>query len=229
MLQHAEFSLLMADAILPKYFKYWHDDFSVVTWQEIEHEFKIPISIRLIDGRNVPTFIRGKMDGNFRLHGGLYLFETKTQSHIDEETTALVLPHELQVNIYLWAMSRIHKERPSGVRYNLIRRPQLRIKKTESIREFAQRCALDVLERPDFYFMRMDMRIGQADMDRFEGEFHDLLSDFLSWWYGLAGHYKESSNCRNRYGTCWMLPLCGRKDFGTFYVRDTVFRELEEV
>lgn len=227
--EHAELSLMLAEAVMPRYFRYWHEDFTAVRWMALEHEFRIPYAVPLPDGRVVKTFIRGKMDGNFRQGTALKLFETKSQGQIDEEATANILPHDLQSNIYLWAMRRIHKEQPAGVRYNIIRRPQLRQKKDESLKAFAYRCALDVAERPDFYFVRMDMDIERRDMDRFEGEFDDMLRDFCAWWYGLAGHYKESSNCRNRYGTCWMLPLCGNRDFSMLYIRDTVFRELGEV
>lgn len=228
-LQYAEFSMLLANATLPFYFNYWKTDFSTTRWRALEGEFRIPYQAKLYDGRVIPTFIRGKMDGCFDEHGKLKLFETKTKSRIDEGTIADILPHELQVMIYLWAMRRIYKQMPSGVRYNIIRRPALRQKVSESYAQFAIRCAADIKSRPDFYFLRMDMDITRADMARFEGEFDDLVRDFLSWWYGVSGHYKNSGNCVNNYGTCAMLPICGPdKNYAMFYTRNTVFRELEE-
>lgn len=228
-MQSLEFSMTLAHAILPKYFSYWKDDFTGgVKWLSLEKEFKIPVSIPVSWQREpFQTFLRGKMDGNYE-ENGLWLFETKTKSHIDDETLSDILPFELQINIYLWAMRRMHKRRPRGVRYNLIRRPQLRQRKTETMGQFALRCADDVKARPDWYFMRLDMEVTRQDLDAFEGELMDLLSDFFGWWYGHDGHYKNSGQCENKYGKCHYLPICGRKEFATFYRRDTVFRELEE-
>jgi hypothetical protein len=91
-LKHLEFSLIMAESVLPRYFTYWAKDFSQMRWLGIEHEFRIPITVELANGRKVKTFVRGKMDGNFETAGHLRLFETKTKSRIDEETQADILP-----------------------------------------------------------------------------------------------------------------------------------------
>lgn len=228
-MQHLEYSMLLAHATLPKYFNYWSGDFTgKIKWLALEKEFKIPVAVPVTwQAKPFKTFLRGKMDGNFR-QDGLRLFETKTKSHIDDETISAILPYELQVHIYMWAMRRMHRELPSGVRYNLIRRPQLRQSKKETLHQFAMRCADDVKKRPDWYYMRLDMDVSRHDLDAFEGELMDLLADFLGWWYGHEGHYRNSGQCENKYGKCHFLPICGRKEFATFYRRDTVFRELEE-
>lgn len=232
-LQHLEFSLLLAESVLPAYFKYWKMDFTEVQWVLVEQEFRIPVTVRLHNGRTVRTFLRGKIDGAFLYKGRLYLFETKTKTRIDEATLSELLPHEMQVMIYLWALRRLAEAKPhgipAGVRYNLVRRPALRQKASESLKQFAVRCAEDIRTRPDFYFMRMDMDVTLADLNAFEGELTDILSDFLSWRYGVTGHYKNSRECENKYGTCAMLPLCGpSKNTTLFYQRKTVFRELED-
>lgn len=234
-IQNLEFSMALADAVIPRYFKYWADDFAQVRWLEIEKEFRIPVTINVPGFRKVKTFVRGKMDGNYvttpppPTPPALWLFETKTKSHITEEIIADLLPHELQVGIYIWAMTHLHKRLPTGVRYNIIRRPGLRQRQAETMVQFAQRCAEDVSIRPDWYFVRLDMEINQKDQDKFKGEFDDLLEDFLGWWYGYHGHYKNSGQCENKYGVCPFLAVCGRKDYIGLYKRETVFRELEEV
>lgn len=238
-LQHLEFSMALAEATMPRYFTYWKDDFSPkLNWIGIEREFRVPVEVPVTWQRKpFATFVRGKMDGNFLLRHKerldkasrrFWLFETKSKYSIDEETIELILPHELQVNIYMWAMERLHGVAPSGVRYNLIRRPGLRQRKQEDMAGFAKRCAADVLARPDWYFQRMDMDVERQDLDRFHDQFMDLLSDFLGWWYGHNGHYLNSGSCENRYGKCHYLPACGARQMATFYKRDTVFRELEE-
>lgn len=230
-IQSLEFSMTLADAVMPRYFQYWADDFSKVKWLEIEKEFRIPVVVKAPwhPKKKISTFVRGKMDGNFLQAKDLWLLETKTKAHITEEIIADLLPHELQVGIYTWAMGHLHGRLPKGVRYNIIRRPGLRQKQSESVGQFALRCAEDVRVRPDWYFVRLDMEITQQDQNKFLGEFRDLLQDFLGWWYGAYGHYKNSGQCENKYGTCHFLAVCGRKDYIGLYKRDTVFRELEEV
>lgn len=229
-LQYLEKSMALAEAVLPRYLSYWAGDFTGgVRWLALESEFKIPITVSVPWGPPIKTFVRGKMDGNFIESARKWLFETKTKGFIDEEMIASILPHELQVNVYLWAMRRIYKEVPAGVRYNLIRRPQLRQKKSENFHQFTVRVAEDVVARPEFYFIRMDMDVTKHDLYKFEEEFDELLIDFLSWWYGHGSHYKNSGNCRTPWGKCHFLALCGRRDTVPFYKRATVFRELEEV
>jgi len=229
-LESLEFTMILSEAIMPFYFQYWKDDFAKVKWIAAEKEFKLPIHVQSPHREGMKDIIpvRGKMDANFERGKDLWLFETKTKSQIEDDVIADMLPHELQVNLYMWAMRRIYKRDPKGVRYNLIRRPQLRIRKAETVAEFARRCVADVKARPDFYFIRLDMQVTHQDLVKFELEFQDLLEDFVGWWYG-GPHYKNSDECRNKYGRCHFLPICGRKDYATFYRRDRVFRELEEM
>lgn len=232
-LQHLELTLLLAEAVLPTYCHYWREDFDK-HWEQLEEEFKIPrmVTIRDAEGRPriVHTYLRGKVDGVFLLgqNARPWLFETKTKSRIEEGTLADIMPFELQVNIYLHSLVS-RGEFPAGVLYNVIRRPALRQKMAESLKQFALRTIQDVKERMDFYFVRMEMAVEKADLDRFEGEFTDLLTDFLEWWYGIGAHYRNSRECENKYGKCRMLEICGRRDYTPYFIRSTVFRELEEI
>jgi hypothetical protein len=228
-LEFLEMTMRMAEAVMPMYIRYWREDFTK-SWHSQEEEFRLPMKIDVPGHRLVKTFLRGKMDGVF-FQGKLrpWLFETKTKSYIVEEDIADVLPHELQVNIYMHALRKLHKIIPQGVLYNIVRRPGLRQKQTESARGFAQRMIDDIRERMDFYFVRMEMRVDRSDLDRFDGELMDLMCDFLSWWYGIGAHYKDSSECIGKYGRCPMLDICSKKDWSRYYMRDRVFRELEDI
>lgn len=234
-LEYLEFSMILLDALMPIYFRYWKKDFEV-KWDRVESEFKNPIKIDHPGkpGRFFETFIRGKMDGSFRKDNKAtrsWLFETKSKSNLGdrgEGELADILPHELQSNIYLLNLAAIEKVLPKGLLYNIIRRPALRQKKKESIVKFARRVADDVEKRPEFYFVRIQMTVEQKDLDRAEMELHDMIGDFILWWNGIAGHYKNSDACQNKYGTCPMLPICSRGDYSGFYQRKTVFRELAD-
>jgi hypothetical protein len=231
-MQFLEQTETLAAAILPIYFRHWRDDFIQMQWMDkgLEHEFKIPIEGHV--GRTPwKTFLRGKMDGVFFKADSdrPWLFETKTKGRIEEGALVDVMPFELQVNTYLIALNKMTGKTPAGVKYNILRRPQLRQKQAESLPQFGDRIVRDIHDRPDFYFIRMDMTVDMRDLDRAEQELMDLVGDFLMWWRGQAGHYKNSAHCENKYGTCHMLPICSRRDTTGFYQRDKIFQELNEV
>lgn len=230
--QGLEMTEALASAVMPIYFKHWPDDFSQMKWMEkgLEREFKIPVS-GTAGTVKWKTFLRGKMDGVFFTpqNDRPWLFETKTKSRIEEGVLVDIMPFELQVNTYLLALHRMTGKVPAGVKYNILRRPQLRQKASEGLPEFHERIVQDIHDRPDWYFIRMDMSIDMRDLDRAEQELMDLIGDFLMWWRGTAGHYKNSAHCENKYGTCHMLPICSRRDTTGFYQRDRIFSELEEV
>lgn len=231
-LEYLEFSMVLIEGIMPTYFRYWKKDFQLL-WERVEAEFKWPVKIELPSGRVSKTFIRGKMDGSFRKpkRPRPWLFETKSKSRIGEHgesNLADILPHELQVNLYMIYLMWVDKQVPEGVLYNIIRRPSQRQKKRETMIQFARRVAADVRLRPEYYFIRMQMNVERKDLDRMELEIRDLVSDFLLWWNGHAGHYKNSDACENKYGVCGFLPICSRGDYAGFYKRDKVFRELAD-
>ena len=228
-LEYLELSLLLAEGVLPQYFKYWYKDFSELKWEKVEGEFKVPFKVTDKKGKTHKTFLRGKIDGSFRMgKGGPWLFETKTKSRVDEEILADILPFEMQANIYLSVLRQIDKEQPSGLLYNIIRRPSLRQRKSESIAAFAKRVSEDVATRPDWYFVRMEMAIGPEEIDRFEMQLEDLIADFLLWWAGETGHYKNTGHCQNKFGLCPFVGICLRDDKTNYFTRETVFRELQE-
>ena len=233
-LKHLEFSMILLEGLMPWYFKYWKKDFQFV-WDRVEHTFKMPFKVDhpFRPGTSMKTFVRGKMDGSFRRKLGArpWLFETKTKAQLSEQNEsdlADILSHELQANIYLLYLRWVEKVLPEGLLYNIIRRPALRQKKKETVAQFAKRVAIDVRRRPEHYFVRMQMSVERKDLERNEGELHDLVSDFLFWWNGIGGHYKNSDHCQNKYGRCHNLPICSRGDYSGFYKRTTVFRELAD-
>lgn len=227
-LQDLEIALMLAEVIVPIYFKWWHKDLTQIKWQAIEHQFKLPVPQH-------GTFVRGKMDGRFVSTVGskkANLFETKTKSRLGESGESNLtdmLGFELQVNLYLGAIAAADGEAPGGLLYNIIRRPNLQRKKTETFAMFQRRVALDVSKRPEYYFIRLRMNVDKHELAREGKEQAEMIADFMAWYHGKVGHYKNSDQCENKYGTCEFLKICGANDYTGFYKRPTVFRELEEV
>lgn len=231
-MEYLEYSMILLEALMPQYFRYWAKDFKL-HWSRVEKQFKVELDIELPNGRTRKTFLRGKIDGSFSRKSGAHpwLFETKTKAYLPERgesDLADILPHELQVNIYLLYLWWVGKVLPDGLLYNIIRRPGLRQKKSESLIKFARRVAEDIDRRPEWYFVRIQMTVSKGDLEKNELELRDMVSDFILWWNGLAGHYKNSDACQNKYGACAMLPICARNDYTGFYKRATVFRELAD-
>ena len=99
-----EEAIMKAAAILPRYFTYWKTDFTKRHWLEIENEFKIPIQVKLLNGRMVNTFLRGKIDGAFVLPKSSApraprLMETKTRTQIDETMLVDTMPLNTQTGM----------------------------------------------------------------------------------------------------------------------------------
>ena len=226
-LQTLEMNIILAEAVMPVYFKFWHQDVAKMDWMSLEHKFKSPIA---------RTHLVGRMDGVFRNLKGktkkaLWLFETKTKSRMGEhgESSLVdILPHELQVNLYMGAIAVMYKETPSGLVYNIIRRPGFKLKKNEGPKAYAERVAKDVSKRPEYYFVRMRMTVEPEDLRRMQQEHEALVADFTQWATGRGYHYRNSGHCENKYGTCEMLSICGRGDYHGFYQRPPRIRKADE-
>lgn len=224
-LQVLEMNCLLAEAILPVYFKFWHKDIASMDWVALEHTFKVPLT---------ETFLIGRMDGNFRPVKGkkvIWLFETKNKSRLGEKGESNIvdiMPYELQTNLYLNAMHVMYKEVPGGLVMNIIRRPGFKGKKGESIEQLAGRIAADVKKRPDYYFMRLRMIVDRTDLRRTGREHEAMVRDFIQWAKGDGPHYRNSDHCENKYGTCEFLRVCSRGDYSGLYQRTPRIRKEDD-
>lgn len=229
-LEKFEFSIMSLRRVMPFYVKHWWQrDFVETTWVGLESEFKVPFEVHR-RGITYRTFLRGKRDGLFIPHKRkkTWLFETKFKTRIDEGLIVDILPYESQVNTYVVAGWLEDKVMPEGVRYNIVRRPGLRQKKNENAIQFAQRFEDDVMARPNWYFLRQNMLLDKREVDRYLGELEDKVWEFIHWWNGKAGHWKNSDHCENKYGQCPCISICSHRDYKAFFIRDRVFRELED-
>jgi hypothetical protein len=227
-LQDLELALMLVYVVVPIYFTFWNKDLTTIKWQALEHEFKLPIP-------DLKTFVRGKMDGRYRSslanNKKSYLFETKSKSRLGEmgeSNLTDILPFELQVNTYFGAMWADEGQPPGGLCYNIIRRPNLQRRKAETFQMFQRRIEVDVRARPEYYFIRLRMDVDARDLKRQGLEQHAMIEDFLAWYHGKTGHYKNSNQCENKYGTCEFIKVCSAGDYHGLYKRPRVFGELED-
>lgn len=227
--------MMKAEAILPAYFEYWADeDFKQTTWLEVEETFKLDWKVTTKKGVTLSTFLRGRIDGAYTLPKSKKktaprLFETKGRSHVDEGMLVDTMPHERQINTYLSVLRRKTGKVPATAMLNIIRKPLLRQKQGEDWSGFKKRIEADVRSRMDWYFIRMEMAVSEQDINRSEEDLNDLISDFLLWWAGESGHYKNSGSCAPPgKQPCQYLRVCAHGDFTGLEKRRVVFRELED-
>jgi hypothetical protein len=222
-----ELCLGYAEAIVPAYYRYWWDDFKTMEWLGVEKEFSIPWKLR--DGKR--TRFRGKRDGEFiyKPDGNLWLFETKTSSQVREQDLLDTLELNFQLRNYCVSLRHQTGDWPSGAWYNLVRRPGLRQKQTESTKEFIDRIAADVDDRPEHYFKRIEVPLDPIDLREHEKFMDNTIHDFYDWWRGMGNHYPNLTACRAAYGVCDFAKACKGEVMKLNYMRrDKLFSELED-
>lgn len=190
--QLQEFETLMGivEAVVHGYRSIYSDD-DAKTKTTVFHEEKFDIQYALslpVNYREVR--LRGRFDHVFRDKlGKLWLLETKTKSDIDDDGISRTLSQDLQTMLYVSALEKMTGEKVAGVVYNVIRRPALRQKKSESIRQFVLRVKQTVLEQADKYFLRWTHTLDKHDLSKWQARTLDpLLRQVCSWWDSIKKH-----------------------------------------
>lgn len=221
-LEFKETSFLLAEATLPLYFEFWRKDVKEMKWVGVENEFNYVHRFN----SGITMRFRGKMDGLYQKNG-LWLFETKCKSRIEEGNLVDLLSLDFQIMYYLWVAWKTKKEVPKGAKYNIVRRIGLEQKKTETIKQYTERCIKDIESRPKFYFIRYEISVSLEEMMEFERELETQCREFLDWWDEKLGHYKSPSQCETKYGRCNYLDICSGGNYSRYEKRKILFRELE--
>lgn len=209
-----ELSLAILHRELQEYVKYWWEEDTKVQWKMVEEKFQVPIEMK--DGTTVPLI--GTFDGSYDIGGKLWLFETKNKSRWSSDL-GVMLPLDLQVGIYVTALRVLYSRIPTGVRYNLLRRPGERRKQTESLVEFSDRILDNIARDPSHYFERIDITFEKRELDIHVNRTVNLVQEFYEWWLTVKDSELDdkdlgwnSYHCENKYGTCQYLRLCANGD-----------------
>ncbi len=196
-----------------------------------ETDFDLPL-VNPISGRPSQTFsLAGKRDKVIRYPDGrLGIRESKTTSQkLDTDSDYWGrLQMDAQTSLY-WLAAVAENYPVEFVEFDVIRKPSIRLKKTENPEEYGNRLLEDIGERPDFYFARREIPRLQADLDETAGEL---------WAWGkilrqcqLDGHWPRNTSACNRFGRCEYWSLCTSGFCGDYvpegYVKSTRHPELE--
>jgi PD-(D/E)XK nuclease superfamily len=216
----AEFDAAIASALFEGYIKFWKADFTEKKFQNVEQSLSVEYAGFLC---------RCKIDGEFKSKtGSTWLMEHKTKSRIDEETLLMKITFDFQNMFYkhLWQLA--NDNRPIvGTLYNVVRKPQHKQGKLESIKDFRQRLFTEIMKDPKHYFKRYELAYSEKDDVRFRVE---LVSKFLyieGFVTGKAQVYRNEFACECPY-KCEFLPACSSGSMNGYIQRPKLFEELEE-
>jgi hypothetical protein len=229
----------LAETVFPHYCEFWHYDDRHINWIEREAKFKIPYSFPTHEGMR-EVLLRGMRDGIYS-YGSVYgVFETKTKSRIIEKDIIDNLHADMQTMMYCFCTYLSTGRYPNEVKYNIIRRPDTYRRKGEALAPYLKRVEKDIIERPEFYFLRYTANISSADIQHFVNKtLNPVLALFVQWYDSVKKnpvgearfqsqyHYLNSTALVGKYGRAEMWDAI----FGNlqpYKVRQAVFPELED-
>jgi hypothetical protein len=204
-----------ARAVFPEYVERWKKSDAKYKWEALEEVF---------DVKWEQWRLRGKRDGTLMLNGSRWLFETKTKAQIDEAGIMDSLAFDLQ-NLFYLTVLRTQNRPAIGVIYNIVRYPQLRIKKTETPEQFQERVAEDVRQRRNFYFMRFEVTYSEMVQEQFRNDLKVMLNEFEQWYTGKLPTYKNVTACITKI-KCPFLTACASGSMAGYKQTRTHFKEL---
>lgn len=135
----------------------------------------------------------GIRDGYVEYDGRKYLYELKTASSIGKEQYLARLELDQQINIYLHSLDRDNLE-CDGVIYDVIWKPAIRQKKSETEEEFDQRYIDELGSDPGKYFHREIVIRDQENIKK------DILD--LSYVVGRIDNDKKTRTFVRNSGAC---------------------------
>ena len=172
-----------------------------------ETEFRLPLILK--GGRKSRVhYIAGKIDDIVHTPQGDWLVEYKTASQLTASYFDRLYVDD-QITTYCYAARRLGMN-PVGVIYRVLRKPTIRPRKGESIRQYTDRLIEDYKARPDFYFFEQKLYRSQDDLNVFEIELRDKVLTFDRDKKSSL-NFRNTSHCSN-YAGCPYLPLCTRQN-----------------
>lgn len=210
----------MASPLVEQYIEQWSEEDAQYDWVALEKLFDV----------NFQGFrLRGKIDGIFRRPDGkLWIFETKTKGQISPEDIGRALKFDFQSLFYVTAVEIMMGEPVVGVKYNVLRRSQLRRGANEPASDFYRRIEADIKARPDFYFYRTEAVYTPERKKRFKLELAAALVEFRMWLEKELRQYRNETNCTMRKWNCDFLGACASNSMAGYNQERVMFSELEE-
>jgi hypothetical protein len=188
-----ELAVATLSGLLDGYYHQYTDTWSIAP----EIEFAYPLR----RGRGA-MWAAGKIDGIT----DLALIEHKTTSSDISPGSDywLRLRGNFQILQYVEGARRLGYD-PRCVIYDVVRKPSIRVRQTETVEQFGDRLAVDCKDRPEFYFARREVPILEDDLARFREERNQLAAEIV--WRRRVGAWPRSVSERTCQ-TCEFQGFC---------------------
>ena len=196
----AEELLAICRGLLITYFRHYKSDMDKYEVIATEHEFVVPLGQGYKDHGFVDLVLRDKADQS------VWVLETKTRQQLQEQWIT-ILPLDHQINRYL---DVLHGEglNPSGVIYNIVRKPSIRVRKDEDPQDYGIRLIQDIQSRPEFYFLRTHVLAGVMDSAHHRECAHYISREIGQAQRGTIPLIPSDGACLRAGMACEFLPLC---------------------
>ena len=170
--------------------------------------------------------LRGKRDGLRTVKKGLWIEEFKTTQQVTEDMdTALNL--DFQIQFYLAATTLEIGKKPSGVIYDIARKPSIRQKQTETSKDYYLRLLQDTEARPEFYFLSFEVKYTTKQIARFIEELEVWLCKYRKWCNEGFPPIRNYTQCRGCF-QCDYADYCAHGRLDTLKKDGKLFEELED-
>lgn len=183
--------------------------------------------------------LRGKIDLTITIDAnGNWIVDHKTASRFNKDVIA-GWDFRFQFMFYIWLLSKTENPIPiKGYYVNAVKKPELRVKKNESLPEFAARVRQDMIVEPDKYFYREPYIITKDALAHFEKVVVDPKLTQLQFVIDNPDHplseaiitNKNTDECQKYGGApCEFIELCrhGEKMKFLYRVKPQKHSELE--
>ena len=111
----------------------------------------------------------------------------------------------------------------------MVRKPGLRIRKTETDEQFLERCKADILERPDHYFIFVDTAYTKRTKEQIKEWWEDTYDVAASMRASLADKSwrKNTGSCKQFGSLCDYFAICSANSSEVKAVMNQEYKERE--
>lgn len=217
--EKAEVDMNLCTAVMNVYESYYRLDRKL---KFIAIEKKFEVSVRGFKRR-------GKIDGGFYYPQQLksaWLMEHKTKSRFNETTLLQKVSFDFQNLYYAEAFQESEKISIAGILYNVIRKPQLKLRAGETYGSFLDRVQADIHERKEWYFTRWEITFSPEQLNRWKAEV-DAKAKWVTEMLTGKVWYRNEHACDQPF-ECEFLAACSTNSMNGYYQIDELFPELNE-
>lgn len=216
----AESDTAMAVAMVTAYRDIWSPGPHINVLQA-EAAFNIPLKNPASGWSSHGFTHAGRIDGlvTYRDEGTLVLERKTTGDKVDEFERKMRVA--MQPDSYIPGAESLLGRTVDGVLLDIIGKPRLRRKKTETAEDFTARLIAAMTDEPWLYFRRTVLPRDASRIREWRAE--AWRATMLIRWYERHGYPKPlGPHCHARYGrTCSFFSLCSTGSTEGYYTRDS--------